>query len=148
MTVTSTLDRYRNQQYRYSGHHHNLVGTALPGTNTGTLPLSIPKSDNGFTFEPTYHHSHPHVTTSNESSNSLSMASSSSHRINTFRNSDDVLLQPSMYIEQSGTFPRKREAQRIRIPSNQSVTSRSSTEKFEMRNSPMPCVQINVTVSE
>lgn len=146
ITVTSTLDRYPNR-YLYSGHHHNVIGTALPG-NIGTLPLSIPKHDNSFSI-PAYHHdhTHPHVNTaSNESSNSLSMGSSSSHKISNYPNSDDFLHHSSFPIEPSGTFPRKKEAQRIRIPSNQSVTSRSSTERFELRNSPMPKFDYEVSI--
>lgn len=143
--VTSTLDRFPNRYSSpYAGHYHDLLGSGGPLTssNSGALPLSIPKhSSNNYSFEPSsLHYSHSHGT--NDSSMSMSHASSSGNRLN-FRNSDDFLLQ-STYAEPSGTFPRKREPHRIRIPSNQSVTSKSSTEKVDLRNSPMPTYHIEV----
>lgn len=113
----------------------------MSSSNSGTLPLSIPKpSNSSYAFEPSsLHYSHSHG--NKESSMSMSHGSSSGTRLN-FRNSDDLLLQPSYQIEPSGTFPRNREPHRIRIPSNQS--SRSSTEKVDLRNSPMPTYHIQV----
>ncbi|XP_021957965.1 disks large homolog 5 isoform X3 [Folsomia candida] len=142
---TSTLDgRYHNNPYSspYAGHYHELLGGGGPtmsSSNSGTLPLSIPKpSNSSYAFEPSsLHYSHSHG--NKESSMSMSHGSSSGTRLN-FRNSDDLLLQPSYQIEPSGTFPRNREPHRIRIPSNQS--SRSSTEKVDLRNSPMPTYHI------
>jgi len=122
-----------------------------PVVASSTLPLAIPKP-NAFSFEPSsYHHTHSHRNSSEQpssSSASMSITSSSGgpgNKVNLFRNSDDLLLHPSYPFELPGTFPRNREPQRIRIPSNQSVTSRSSAEKFDLRNSPMPLYHIEVT---
>lgn len=135
--TTSTLDRYPNRYSSpYAGHYHDFLGAS--SSNNGSIPLSIPKhNSNNYAFEPSsLYHSHSHGT--NESSVSMSHGSSGGMRLN-FKNSDDFLLQPS-YVESSGTFPH-----RIRIPSNPSVTSRSSTERVDMRNSPMPIYKIEVS---
>ena len=117
-----------------------------------SIPSSNISSNTSFTFEPSPHHNHSQGTSKSEQqqhststtpSTSMSLQSNSSKIM--FRNSDDLLLHPSCPIEPSGTFPRKKEPQRIRIPSNQSVTSRSSTERFELRNSPMPTYHIEVS---
>lgn len=125
-------------------------------------------SNASFTFEPNFppqhhssHHSqhliygggsgsnnsgHGHSDREQQSSTPSTMSlHSTNSKLQMFRNSDDLLLHPSYPIEPSGTFPRKKEPQRIRIPSNQSVTSRSSTEKFEMRTSTMPTYHIEVS---
>lgn len=163
MGVPVTLDRFTSRfgtyaNPRYSAHHHDNVGPIISMTTQGnpvvassTLPLAIPKP-NAFSFEPSsYHHTHSHRNSSEQpssSSASMSITSSSGgpgNKVNLFRNSDDLLLHPSYPFELPGTFPRNREPQRIRIPSNQSVTSRSSAEKFDLRNSPMPLYHIEVS---
>jgi len=155
MRVANTLDRYPNRypsSSRYSGHHHDVLSVHMPSgssrSSSGNMPIptSSSKQSNNYAFEPSFHHIHsragthgiPSVTSSIVSSRPTSM----------FRNSDDLILHPiqNYASELSGTFPRKKELQRIRIPSNQSVTSRSSTEKFELRNSPMPTYHIEVAV--
>jgi len=146
-----TLDRFQNRYSSpYAGHYHDILG--ITSSNSGTIPLSVNKhsNTNSYAFEPSpSHHSHSHYGT-NESSVSMSVASSSgphNNRINFRNNSDDILLHPSYPPSTTGTFPRKKEPQRIRIPSNQSVTSKSSTEKFDLRNSPMPTYHIEVRLS-
>jgi hypothetical protein len=141
-----TLDRFQNRYSSpHAGHYHDILG--ISSSNSGTIPLSISKhsNTNSYAFEPSGHHSHSHYGT-NDSSASMSLGSSSSghNRINFRNNSDDLLLHPSYPPSTTGTFPRKKEPQRIRIPSNQSVTSKSSTEKFDLRNSPMPTYHIEV----
>lgn len=116
----------------------------MSSSNSGPYPKQHQiASNNSYAFEPPLHYSSHHSRGTNESSVSMSHGSSSGNRLN-FRNSDDLLLQPSYHAEPSGTFPRKREPHRIRIPSNQSVTSRSSAEKVDLRNSPMPTYHIEV----
>lgn len=158
--VPVTLDRFTSRfgtyaNPRYSAHHHDNVGPIMsissgnPGNNT--IPLALPKANNSYAFEPsTFHHTHPHHNDQPSSSSaSMSVVGSAGpmgNKVNLFRNSDDLLLHPSYPLELSGTFPRNREPQRIRIPSNQSVTSRSSAEKFDLRNSPMPTYHIEVSL--
>lgn len=137
---------------------------SMAQSSTPKTIQSTSLGNNGsFTFEPHFahlqqqhhgHHNHGllglpgHDRDQHSSNANAPMALHSNSKLQMFRNSDDLLLHPSYPIEPSGTFPRKKEPQRIRIPSNQSVTSRSSTEKFELRNSPMPTYHIEVRISK
>ncbi|XP_071442600.1 disks large homolog 5 isoform X2 [Hetaerina americana] len=77
------------------------------------------------------------------------MLSVHTHQI--YRGNDDIITLPYHPYE-GGTFPWKKENQRIRIPSNQSVTSKSSTgkvstgsmERSSERSSPMPTFHVEV----
>lgn len=165
MGLSNTLNRLSNRpQSRYSSDHHHENPTN-PSMNlqmnhpsmdliaSRALANTLPATNSRFTFEPNFpsHHNHSHGQKSTQQQHSMpssgglpsscpmnmSLRSNSSKLL--YRNSDDLLsAYPNSPIESSGTFPRNREPQRIRIPSNQSVTSRSSAEKFELRNSPMP----------
>ncbi|XP_065342347.1 disks large homolog 5 isoform X2 [Cloeon dipterum] len=75
----------------------------------------------------------------------------SGHPHSSYRGADEI-LNPG-YCYEGGTFPRKKENQRIRIPSNQSVTSKSSAGKLSTgsieravseRGSPMPSITVEV----
>ncbi|XP_059475211.1 disks large homolog 5 [Neocloeon triangulifer] len=107
-----------------------------------------------YTFEPPYspspqpfNHSHsPSV----EYMKSRSLLSAHSH--SSYRGGDDMLVT-GYHGYEGGTFPRKKENQRIRIPSNQSVTSKSSAGKLSTgsieravseRGSPMPSIHVEV----
>jgi len=167
MGLSNTLNRFSNRppsRYSSAHQHHPLMNLHATQQSMQTPPRgsTLPGKNASFAFEPNFpsHHSHPHGQKSelqqhlpnscgHPSSAPITMSLRSNSSKLLYRNSDDLLgAHLSSPIENSGTFPRKREPQRIRIPSNQSVTSRSSMEKFELRNSPMPSCHIEVSCSK
>ncbi|XP_054265704.1 disks large homolog 5-like isoform X2 [Macrosteles quadrilineatus] len=119
---------------------------------TPPLRYPLPSSQSGdsvnsrsFSFEPSFtqfHHTHSPSVDSHYHKNARSIPSAHSHPGYEHEN----------YTYEGGTFPRKKENQRFRIPSNPSVTSKSSggkvstgsIEKASDRGSPMPTFHVEV----
>lgn len=119
-----------------------------PHSNPSPLNFSS-QSRESFCFEPPYqpYHSHsPSVDVSYIKRPTIGVQHSH------YRDSD-MVHYPQTY--EGGTFPRKKESQRFRIPSNPSVTSKnsagkvstSSIERTSERGSPMPIFQVEVLSS-
>lgn len=138
--VRLTSQLYPNRAIHYPFHPH-------PHPHSSPLPLHLPSSQSGdsFCFEPPYapgFHSHnPSVDAS------YKRPINTAHSHTAYRDNDIINLS-----YESGTFPRKKENQRFRIPSNPSVTSKSSAgkvstgsiERTSERGSPMPKFHVEV----
>ncbi|XP_055681938.1 disks large homolog 5 isoform X1 [Lutzomyia longipalpis] len=134
--------------------HHNhgyrhvspltLPPTAHSTDSTGLLGGggSIPEKSEFDSYIPSYHHSH---------GTSIDYQYNK-HRFQATKDRDDMQAPYSSGYE-GGTFPRKKETPRFRIPSNPSVTSKGSGVKNSTgsiehhgseRGSPMPTFQVEV----
>lgn len=130
--------------YSYTHHPHPHVFTRYPS------PTHIPFSHSGdsiggfssFDTPRSHQQFHSH-SPSTDYLKSLSLPPGHSHA--TYR-VDDIkppVVSPSLHGHEVGTYPRKKENPRIRIPSNPSVTnptkmSTGSIERTSERGSPMP----------
>lgn len=123
-----------------------ITTTQSTDSTSGMFPgISIPDKSafEGYVPLPTYHHSH---------GNSIDYPYQHRNRYQASREEMPSHFTATGY--EGGTFPRKKENQRFRIPSNHSVTSRgsgvkNSTGSIEQhhgseRGSPMPIVQVEV----
>lgn len=125
-----------------------------PHPHNSSLPLQLPSSQSGesFCFEPQYPGFHSHNPSVDGGYKNRPLLGIHSHVA--YRESDLIHL-PYPHGYESGTFPRKKENQRFRIPSNPSVTSKSSTgkvstgsiERTSERGSPMPTFHVEVLSS-
>uniref|UniRef100_A0A1L8DMN5 Putative tight junction n=1 Tax=Nyssomyia neivai TaxID=330878 RepID=A0A1L8DMN5_9DIPT len=162
---TSTLPSYtrfqsapRNQALfpvapMHPHHHHGyrhvspltLPPTAHSTDSTGLLGGggSIPEKSEFDSYIPSYHHSH---------GTSIDYQYNK-HRFQATRDRDEAQAPYSSSGYEGGTFPRKKETPRFRIPSNPSVTSKGSGVKNSTgsiehhgseRGSPMPTFQVEV----
>ncbi|XP_059618672.1 disks large homolog 5 isoform X1 [Phlebotomus argentipes] len=132
-------------------HHHGyrhvspltLPPSAHSTDSTGLLGGggSIPEKSEFDSYIPTYHHSH-----------GASIDYQYKNRFHATRDRDEIQTTYSSGYE-GGTFPRKKETPRFRIPSNPSVTSKGSGVKNSTgsiehhgseRGSPMPTFQVEV----
>ncbi|XP_068081799.1 disks large homolog 5 [Anabrus simplex] len=122
--------------------------TLLPSSQSGE---SIGLSDTRpYCFEPSYTPNSQACLHSHSPSVDLhyhkARAMLSAHSHPGYQGNDDISVGYPNY-EEVGTFPRKKENQRIRIPSNPSVTSKVSTgsiERASERGSPMPTFHVEV----
>uniref|UniRef100_A0A1B6CJU0 PDZ domain-containing protein n=1 Tax=Clastoptera arizonana TaxID=38151 RepID=A0A1B6CJU0_9HEMI len=145
---TPFLHSHPHSHSRYSSPNH------IPSSQSGdSISLSDSRS---YCFEPPYspisqfHHTHSPSVDSHYHKNARSNVSAHSH--SGYRQSDDLPSHETYHTYEGGTFPRKKENQRFRIPSNPSVTSKSSggkvstgsIEKASDRGSPMPTFHVEV----
>lgn len=148
-SVTPSHTRLTSQLYapqpripHYPFHPH-------PHPHSSPLPLHLPsrQSEESFCFEPPYaptFHSH------NPSVDGGYKRPTTAHTHIAYRENDMI----NMSYYEPGTFPRKKENQRFRIPSNPSVTSKgsgkmstSSIERTSDHGSPMPTFHVEVLSS-
>uniref|UniRef100_A0A1Y1L2X4 PDZ domain-containing protein n=1 Tax=Photinus pyralis TaxID=7054 RepID=A0A1Y1L2X4_PHOPY len=127
-----------------------------PHPHSNPSPLNFPTSHSreSFCFEPPYStfHSHsPSVEANYPKKATMGMNSIPPHAHVPYRDSDMIPVNYTSGYE-GGTFPRKKENPRFRIPSNPSVTSKNSAGKVSTgsiehtseRGSPMPIFQVEV----
>lgn len=123
-----------------------------PHSNPSPLNFLSSHSRESFCFEPSYpFHSHSPSADAYPKRPLLGPINIPNHNHNPYRESDIIPLNYTQGFE-GGTFPRKKENQRFRIPSNPSVTSKNSTgkistgsiERTSERGSPMPIFQVEV----
>lgn len=150
--VTPSHVRLASQLYgpqsrmHYPFHPH-------PHPHSSPLPLHLPSSQSreSFCFEPSYapgFHSH---TPSIDGAYKRPIPVIGAHSHTAYRDNDII----NVCGYEVGTFPRKKENQRFRIPSNPSVTSKSSAgkvstgsiERTSERGSPMPTFHVEVLSS-
>lgn len=143
------------QSQLYGTPHYPFTPTFLhphPHTHSPPPNYHLPSDTRSFCFEPPYnslsqyHHTHsPSVDSHYHKTRSLAAHSHPS----------DESDHSSFQHYEGGTFPRKKENQRFRIPSNPSVASKGSgskmssgsIEKSSERGSPMPTYYVEVLSS-
>lgn len=145
---TPFLHTHPHSHTRYPSPNH------IPSSQSGdSISLSDSRS---YCFEPSYspvtqfHHTHSPSADSHYHKGARSIPSAHSHP--GYRPTDDLPSHDSYHTYEGGTFPRKKENQRFRIPSNPSVASKSSggkvstgsIEKASDRGSPMPTFHVEV----
>ncbi|XP_075211047.1 disks large homolog 5-like isoform X1 [Lycorma delicatula] len=144
---TPFLHPHPHSHARYPSPNH------MPSFQSGdSISLSDSRS---YCFEPPYspvtqfHHTHsPSVDSHYHKDRSVS----SGHSHPSYRPSDELPTHDTYHTYEGGTFPRKKENQRFRIPSNPSVASKNSggkvstgsIEKSSERGSPMPTFHVEV----
>lgn len=125
-----------------------------PHSNPSPLNFSSSHSRESFCFEPTYpsFHSHsPSADVSYPKRPLMGVNNVPNHSHIPYRDSDIIPISYTQGFE-GGTFPRKKENPRFRIPSNPSVISKNSAGKVSTgsiehsseRGSPMPIFQVEV----
>ncbi|KDR24048.1 Disks large-like protein 5 [Zootermopsis nevadensis] len=144
--------------------HSDSMTTSLPARYPS--PTHLPSSQSGesiglpdsrsYCFEPPYsptpqnfHHSHSPSVDLHYHHKPRPMLPAHSHP--GYRGNEEI-ISVGYHSYEGGTFPRKKENQRIRIPSNPSVTSKSSAgkvstgsiERTSDRGSPMPTFHVEV----
>ncbi|KAJ1521902.1 hypothetical protein ONE63_002238 [Megalurothrips usitatus] len=138
----SLPSRFPGPRYHSPVHH-------LPSSPSGES-IGLPETNrSGYIFEPPYspqqqsYHSHSPSDVHYVKPQSLLQA----HSHPNYRVNDDLNISYHSSGFESGTFPRKKENPRFRIPSNPSVTSKVSTSSMERsseRDSPMPTFRVDV----
>ncbi|KAF5296629.1 hypothetical protein FQA39_LY12457 [Lamprigera yunnana] len=126
-----------------------------PHPHLNPSPLNFPSSHSreSFCFEPPYSSFHSHSPSMDVTypKKPIGMNSIPPHSHVPYRDSDMIPVNYTQGYE-GGTFPRKKENPRFRIPSNPSVTSKNSAgkvstgsiERTSERGSPMPIFQVEV----
>lgn len=148
--VSDSHIRIHSQLYG-SPHYPFTPSYIHPHTHPHSPPPSyhVPSDTRSFSFEPSYNPlQYPHTHSPSMDSHyhkTRSLASAHSHP-------SDETDHPSFQHYEGGTFPRKKENPRFRIPSNPSVASKGSggkmssgsIEKSSERGSPMPTFHVEV----
>lgn len=136
-------------QPRFQPHPH-------PHLNPSPLNFHSSHSRESFSFEPQYLPFHSHSPSADVAypKRPLIPGNIPSHSHIPYRDSDIIPINYAQVFE-TGTFPRKKENPRFRIPSNPSVISKNSTGKISTgsiertsdRGSPMPIFHVEVLSS-
>lgn len=123
-----------------------------PHLTSSPVNYTSSNSRESFCFEPPYSSFHSHSPSVDVNySKKLGMSNIPPHSHVPYRDSDMIPINYTPGYE-GGTFPRKKENPRFRIPSNPSVASKNSTgkistgsiERTSERGSPMPIFQVEV----